>query len=150
MLENIYKGLGVKRLFGDIGESWAGSVPEESTIRLSLKPNHKIAFIEVVCCGNDLEKRVEAKLIDLTNKGFNSICLDLNLKDSLTPIAAGKMEDLGFFFSGLMPDYSEGDILRLQLYNTVIDYDEIEAVSPFAAELMSYIKGLDPKWRTLH
>ena len=40
------------------------------------------------------------------------------------------MEELGFFFSGLLPDYSEGDVLRLQCYNTRVDYDEIEGGLP--------------------
>lgn len=86
----------------------------------------------------------------MTNKGVNTVFTDLNFKDPLTLVAVKKLEDIGFFFSGLLPDYGSGDVLRLQYYYTVVDYDEIEAFSSFAVELMTYIKGLDFKWKLLH
>jgi hypothetical protein len=150
MLEGIYGKLGIKRSFASVDNLPAGQLPEESVIQLSIKPFHKTATIEVKENGADMEKRIKAKLFELENKGFNALYLDLNLKDPFTIEATERLEELGFFFSGLLPDYSDGDILRLQYYNTVVDYDEIETYSPFAFELMNYIKGLDPKWGALH
>jgi anti-sigma regulatory factor (Ser/Thr protein kinase)/GNAT superfamily N-acetyltransferase len=150
MLEGIYRKLGIKRSFSSPDKLPAGPLPEESIIQLSIKPFHKTATIEVKENGADIEKRVKAKLVELENKGFNALYLDLNLKDPSTVEATRRLEELGFFFSGLLPDYSDGDVLRLQYYNTVVDYDEIETYSPFALELMNYIRSLDPKWRALH
>jgi serine/threonine-protein kinase RsbW len=150
MLEAIYEHIGIRRPQGDRGEPWAKPMPDESVIYLVIKPFHKTAIIEVKGYGQDIERRVEAKLVELANKGFNAIYLDLHLRDPHTAIVCGKLEEIGFFFSGLLPDYSEGDVLRLQCYNTRVDYDEIEAVSPFTLKLMDYIKGLDTKWRALH
>ncbi len=150
MLKVIYKNLGIKRSYGSLDKSSLEPVPDESVIHLSLKPLNKEALIEIISYGKDLERRVKAKFIELTNKGFNIVFTDLNLKDPLTLAAVKKLEAIGFFFSGLLPDYAEGDVLRLQYYNTIVDYDEIEAFSPFAVELKTYIKGLDPKWKLLH
>jgi serine/threonine-protein kinase RsbW len=150
MLEAIYGKLDIKRSFEPHDNLPAGSLPEESVIELSIKPFHKTATIEVKKIGVDMARRIRAKLIELENKGFNALYLDLDLKDPPAAEAAGRLEALGFFFSGLLPDYSDGDVLRLQYYNTEVDYDEIEAASPFAVELKNYIKTLDPKWRALH
>ncbi|MEE8184837.1 MAG: GNAT family N-acetyltransferase [Thermodesulfobacteriota bacterium] len=150
MLKGIYKNLGIKRSYGDPGESWAIPFAEESTIKVSIKSYHKTATIEIMSYGKDIERRMMAKRIELTNKEFNAIYLDLNLNDPLTAITCKKLENHGFFFSGLLPDYSNGDTLRLQYYNTDVDYNEIETSSPFAIELMDYIKVLDPRWRALN
>lgn len=150
MLEKIYGKLGIKRSF-ESGRGFSeGRLPEESALQLSIKPFHRTATIEVTGYGSDLERRVEAKLVELQNKGFNALYLELPLKDPLTASATERLEELGFFFSGLLPDYSGGDTLRLQYYNTDVFYDEIETSSPFAMELVNYIKLLDPKWRALH
>ena len=150
MLERIYAGIGVERSFEAPYFIPTETMAEESTIQLSLKPSHRTAVVEVKDYGMDIGKRMRAKLVELENKGFGAIYLDLDLKNPFTTEASIMAEDLGFFFSGLLPDYSEGDVLRLQYYNTVMEYDEIEAYSPFAAELKDYVRGLDPKWRALN
>jgi anti-sigma regulatory factor (Ser/Thr protein kinase)/GNAT superfamily N-acetyltransferase len=150
ILKTIYENLGITRLFGSFNKPLAEQPADESEIHLSFKPLNKEAFIEVIRLGQDLERRIKAKLLELTNKGFNAVFVDLNLKDPLTLTAIDMLEEIGFFFSGLLPDYSNGDILRLQYYNTIVDYSEIEVFSPFAVELVEYVKGLDPKWKVLH
>lgn len=149
MLEETYEGLGVVRIFDEPGAP-ASSMPEESALELSIKPNHRIAVITVNTAGKDLDRRLKAKRMELADKGFNSIFLDLDLTDPCTPEAAGMAESTGFFYSGLLPDYGKGDVLRLQYYLTEIIYDEIVTFSPFAKELKSYVRSLDPKWKALH
>jgi serine/threonine-protein kinase RsbW len=149
MLEGIYGVLGVRRSFGSAKGLKAAPLLDESSLQLSIKPFHRTATIEVRGYGADIAKRIEAKLVELQNKGFNALYLELPLKDPYTASATGRLEELGFFFSGLLPDYSDGDILRLQYYNTEVVYDEIGTCSPFASELVNYIKSLDPKWRAL-
>jgi serine/threonine-protein kinase RsbW len=148
MLEKIYAKLGVKRSFESVGDP--GRQLEESVIHLSIKPFHRTATIEVRVIGADIDKRVRTKLIELGKEGFNALYLDLHLMDPFSVEALVRLEGLGFFLSGLLPDYSDGDILRLQYYNTAVDYGEIETSSPFAVELTDYIKGLDDKWSALH
>ncbi|GMR04511.1 MAG: hypothetical protein BMS9Abin23_0409 [Thermodesulfobacteriota bacterium] len=150
VLEKIYSGLGVKRSFENPYFISSENIPLESTIHLSVKPHHKSAVIDVKEAGQDLTKRIKTKLVELEKKGIKTIFLDLSLKNPFTPEATACVEDLGFFFSGLLPDYSDGDVLRMQHYRTHIDYDEIHTSSAFAAEIVDYIKSLDPNWRALH
>ena len=50
------------------------------------------------------------------------------------------LEDLGFFFSGVIPEMKRGDVLRMQYLNNV-DFDENEIVtaSDFGKELADYV-----------
>lgn len=150
MIKSIYEGLSIERTFGVEGTENPAPLPDESEIHLFLKPSHKIATIEIKRCGKDMVARVKAKRMELGDKGFNSLYLDLDLRDPFTPEAVAAFEKIGFFFSGLLPDYYGGDTLRLQYYLTEVDYDEINAFSDFANKLKEYVKGLDPKWKALH
>ncbi len=146
MLTNLYSRLGVKR---NCINGAHPPLPKESEIHLTIDKCHKTATIEIITYGWDVEKRLMAKLVGLEGKGLNTQYLDLRLKDPYTPKACSIFEGLGFIFSGLLPEYSDGDILRLQHYHTKVRYDEIETYSLFSSELLSYIKGLDPKWKAL-
>ncbi len=148
-IEEIYGGLGIERNFGLPGNGSA-QAPEESVLTLAIKPYHRTAVIGVEVVGADLDRRVKAKRMELGDKGFNTIFLDLKLTDPATPDASGRLESIGFFFAGLLPDYGDGDILRLQYYMTEVYYDEIEAYSEFAVRLKDYVRSLDPKWKALH
>ena len=150
ILLEIYRALGVRRTHAGPFDHKAGGLPEESVLELSIKPFHKTAVIYVKGYGKDLLKRVNAKLIELANRDFNAVYLDLLLSDPHTPEVTGRLEGLGCFFSGLLPDYADGDILRLQHYNTRVEYDEILTESRFAEDLKGYVKNLDTKWAALH
>lgn len=150
ILKEIYSRLGVERSF-EPGEVSA-TLAEEAVINLTVKPHHKTAFIDIESFGKDLDRRVKAKLVELGNKGTNAVYVNLELGDPFTPEATERLQALGFFFSGLLPDFSGGDVLRLQYYsyyNTDVDYDEIHAYSPFARELVAYVRGFDPRSRAV-
>jgi hypothetical protein len=50
------------------------------------------------------------------------------------------MEDDGFFFSGLGPYFAgDGDTLRLQRLDTVLDISLLQIADPFARELVDYV-----------
>jgi serine/threonine-protein kinase RsbW len=47
---------------------------------------------------------------------------------------------LGFFFSGVIPEMSQGDMLRLQYLNNVdMDLENIQVASDFGKELLDYV-----------
>ncbi|MFQ5465024.1 MAG: GNAT family N-acetyltransferase [Thermodesulfobacteriota bacterium] len=149
MLDEIYSGIGVDRAFSEPSTRPA-ALPEQSSLALKIKPFHKTAVISVKTIGADLDRRVRAKRMELADKGFNTIYLDLPLTDPAAPEGTGMAEAVGFFFSGLLPDYCRGDVLRLQYCISEVFYEEIQAWSPFARELKAYVRSLDPKWKALH
>ncbi len=158
MLLETYAGLGVERDFKGatvetLPETLTGepgdALPGETTIELTIKPYHKTATVSIKSYGRDLERRVNAKRIELLRKGFNALYVELNLKDPFTPEAAVILEGIGFFYCGLYPEYSEGDVLMLQRENTTVRYDEIKTVSPLAKKIVDYVKNNDPRWKAL-
>ncbi|MEE9543769.1 MAG: GNAT family N-acetyltransferase [Thermodesulfobacteriota bacterium] len=150
ILKSIYDGLGVIKELKTSPLDHLLPKRKESEIHLSIKPFHKTAYVEIRQAGKDLDKRVKAKRIELADKGFNAIYVDLDLSSPHTPWAIDRLEEIGFFFSGLFPEFYSADALRLQYYMTDVIYDEIETASENAAELKSYIRKLDPKWAALN
>ncbi|MFQ5427798.1 MAG: GNAT family N-acetyltransferase [Thermodesulfobacteriota bacterium] len=139
----IYSGIGLQRILETPAPVTMAALPQESEMSLHIKPAHRTAIIEVSKYGRDFKDRLQTKTMALTKKHFNSIFIDLELRDPFTPEAVLIAEDLGFFFSGLLPDYSEGDIFRLQRYETNIVYDEVHTSSAFGGELVDYIRSRD-------
>ncbi len=143
ILSRIYAGLGLMRVQEPPMPITMAVLTPESEINLKLKPLHRTAIIEVRRFGKDFLERLRAKTSELSRRNFNALYMDLELRDPFTPEAALMAEDLGFFFSGLLPDFSGGDILRLQRYNTRVCYDEIHTSSVFGNEIVKYIESED-------
>ena len=150
IIKKIYAGFGVKKEFMTSHMDHLLPQMEESEIHLSIKPFHKTAYVEIREVGQDLDKRLKAKRMELADKGFNAIYVDLDLSNQRAPWGIEKLEEIGFFFSGIFPEFYSSDALRLQYYITDVIYSEIETASDFASELKKYVQMLDPKWAALH
>ena len=96
--------------------------------------------------GTDIVSQIQTALKELLIQKFEIIQLYLDLSDSSTARLTGALEDLGFFFAGLLPKgFARGDGLLLQYLNNVpLDYDAINVESQVARELLAYIKSHDP------
>ncbi len=143
ILERIYSGLGLMRMIEAPIPITRAVLTAESDMKLRIKPLHRTAILEVRRFGKDFYERLHAKTAELSKKKFNALYMDLELRDPFTPEAVLMAADLGFFFSGLLPDFGDGDVLRLQRYRTRVCYDEIHTSSAFGSELTDYIKVED-------
>jgi len=78
-------------------------------------------------------------------KQIVSITIFLNLEDPLTYYLTSKIEELGFFFSGILPYCGIGEGLILQYLNNVeFDYQKICLLTDIAKETLQYIEKCDP------
>jgi serine/threonine-protein kinase RsbW len=69
----------------------------------------------------------------------------LNLTDPCTPWVVSQAEEIGFFFTGIMPETVGGDSIILQYFNGVqVEYDAMQIENSETAALLDYIKSLDP------
>lgn len=150
MITDIYKELGANRIVEDSVPEGTEPMVEESALKLTILTSHQIATITVEAIGRDLGARIDVKRVELEDQGINAIYVDFQLRDPHTPSAVSEVESHGFCFSGLLPNFSDGDVLRLQRYFTPVEYDELETESEFALKLKEYIRGLDPRYRVLH
>jgi hypothetical protein len=58
------------------------------------------------------------------------------------PGAGARLNELGFFFGGIIPELRGGDVLRLQYLNEVdIRPEDVSTASDFGQELVNLIFG---------
>ncbi len=130
--------------------SWLGielKTPEDtircdkkSTIDAKYNASWGFATINVLSVGEDLIKRVRTSLSQIQlSTDAEIIFLNIPLSDCpLDPYIEG-IENLGFFFCGILPYAIEGkDIIRFQHLNTMIDTSRIKAYSSQAQTILDY------------
>lgn len=112
----------------------------KSKINLKLFPEFAFSFLEVMKYGFDFQSSVQSHLKELCYHEIKSIFIDLPLTNPLSPVFCNEIEELGFFFAGIIPDLIHGDVIRLQyLNNVVVDKDNVILVSDFARTLFDYV-----------
>jgi len=83
---------------------------------------------------------VKFRLRELCLRRIDCVYIDLPMSHPATPKFCASMEMLGFFFAGVIPEMSEGDVLRLQYLNNVdTDLGSIQIASDFGKELLDYV-----------
>jgi serine/threonine-protein kinase RsbW len=161
MIGRIYNNLGLARVFARPKEPTMetdASSPEDERPHFNLSSESVsalgIGVITVAEYGPGIEQEVKARLRDLCHEETAVVYLDLPLGDGETARLCGQFEELGFFFSGVLPGPAgeagpEGshsnDVLRLQYLNGPrIDYDLLQIYSDFGKELVQYVREQDP------
>ncbi|MEA2103537.1 MAG: hypothetical protein U9P79_02690, partial [Candidatus Cloacimonadota bacterium] len=90
--------------------------------------------------GNDFNDMLKYRLKELCIKKIDCIYIDLPLSNPVTQVFCAKIEKLGFFFAGIIPELFNGDYLRLQYLNNVDpNLDNVCIASDFGRELFDYI-----------
>jgi serine/threonine-protein kinase RsbW len=115
-------------------------VPPSSQVDVRVQTDASRAFMLVKEYGADLEDLVKFRLRELCLRRIDCIHIDLPLSHPATQKFCASLEMLGFFFAGVIPEMSEGDVLRLQYLNNVdIDLENIQIASDFGKELLDYV-----------
>lgn len=105
-------------------------------------PEMASAFLRVNEYGVDFIDELRLQVQDLCQRKIELIVLDLPLKDPSTAILCPEIENLKFFFCGIMPEYLDGDSIRLQYLNNVaFDPESVDVYSDFAQEIFNYVVG---------
>ncbi len=95
--------------------------------------------------GGDAVARIRTILRHWCLDRLETICLYLPLPQPATADLCPGVEDMGFFFSGLLPGRAGEDWLVLQyLNNQRYDYGLIKTAFPFGRELTDYVRACDP------
>ena len=111
-----------------------------SRVDVRVKTEASRAFMLIVQYGSDLEELVKYRLRELCLQKIDCIFIDLPLSHPATPKFCASLEMLGFFFAGIIPEMSDGDVLRLQYLNNVdIAIESTQIASDFGKELFSYV-----------
>lgn len=105
----------------------SGIIGAEAELEPSYDARRQTLRIAVAQAGSDLGTQVHAERLEATKRGGLIAHVDLWLGDSGTPAAVELLRDLGFSFAGLLPEYRNGDVLRLQWLSPSVD-DRVSGV----------------------
>ena len=128
---------GLRRTGGDGSEA---EVPPASRMSVDVRRDHNLAFLRVEEPGADLQELVRLRLRDLCLHRVDCIYVDLPLSHPAVQSAGARLNELGFFFGGIIPELRDGDVLRLQYLNEVdVRPKDVSTASDFGGELVNLI-----------
>jgi anti-sigma regulatory factor (Ser/Thr protein kinase) len=115
-------------------------MPPSSRMSVDVRRDHNLAFLRVEEPGADLQQLVRVRLRELCLRRVDCIYIDLPLSHPAVQNAGAHLNDLGFFFGGIVPELRNGDVLRLQYLNEVdIRPEDIRTGSDFGQDLVKRI-----------
>ena len=115
-------------------------LPDSSRVDVRVRQDHNLAFLRVVEPGNDLRELVRSRLRELCLHRIDVIYVDLPLSNPATRIGGDRLEELDFFFGGIIPEAGDGDVLRLQYLNNVeVERGDVSTASDFGEEMLDLV-----------
>lgn len=99
------------RLDRELGTSAAGIDTKEAIVESHHDPRRGSLRFEVRRPGRDLPHLIAAAISD---KAAEVVHIDLPMSDPTTPAAANALRNDRFLFCAVLPEYLDGDVLRLQ------------------------------------
>lgn len=94
-------------------------VPSE--IERSYDARRQTLRVAVARAGQDLVDRIEREKCEAVECGAVIAHVDLRLGQPTTPAASEALRGIGFSFAGILPEYRDGDVLRLQWLADSVD-----------------------------
>ncbi len=139
MLRRIYEPSQLRGDFASVPDRF--ELPDVSSIKTTIRGDHNAAEIDVRAIGRDLGEQARVQLTRARRAHLAVAYLDLPLSQPGTPSACAALEELGFFFGGVLPvDDDLGFRLRMQyLIDPDVRRDDIVAVSDLGRELLDYV-----------
>lgn len=126
----------------------------QKTVDISMETSKMDVFnsVDILCFATKPESaaNIHSQLHKYCMEHVDVLYLHLNLEDEGTPQLVSQCEEMGFFFSGVLPYGLRGcHCLILQYCNNLaLAYDAIKVEGPAAAALKDYIKQCDPNQNT--
>ncbi|MCG8343117.1 MAG: GNAT family N-acetyltransferase [Chlorobiales bacterium] len=135
IMEEVYRNLGFSV---DFGKERNPEGKGECTVRVD--SGAAKAMIRVDRVGVDTVHAIRHARRELTEHSHaEAVFADLPLADPVTPHAAEALEEYGFSFTGIAPNFSEsGDMLRLVYLTEPLQREHIVTYEEFAGRLVEY------------
>lgn len=140
MITGIYERLGFERELVIENEDSGFKGKQKGRTSISLRHDHNQALIKIEKIGKSAVAEIGLQLKHLARERFDCIYVDIPLRQKGAGYSASALRRLGFFFGCIIPEYSEGDVLRLQYLNNVdISREDIKTASEFGQRLLDRI-----------
>lgn len=116
------------------------SVYEHTHYTISIKPDFNVAEIYIEKLGRDVSSIINYNLHQLCLKKYDVIYLHFPIMEAFAGKLIEQVNNKGFLFSGIIPEFSNGDIIKMQyLNNVLIKPEEITLVDDFSRQLLNLI-----------
>ena len=140
IIAGIYGRIGFDRRLTVEDEAKGFKGRQKGRTTVSVRHDHNQALIKIEKVGSMTVKEIGFQLKHLAHERFDCIYVDIPLRQKGAGYVASAARGLGFFFGCVIPEYCEGDVLRLQYLNNVdILRDDIKTASDFGQKLLDYI-----------
>lgn len=137
---DIYNELGLRRDIFTENDDLPFTGPGVSIVTTSFKPDLNIASIIVEQYGIDIVARIRTTVKEFCMKKVDSIYLELPLGAQETMDYVTEFRKLGFFMGGVIPEFRNGDVLKLQYLNNIyIDPAKIVVASERGKKVLAFI-----------
>lgn len=122
---------------------------EHSDITVSVRPKVGTVRVSVLRIGADLGERIKALMHAARQSRTEVGQLFLPLGDPALPDAVARLEGLGWFVTGMMPEGNPaGDVLLMHWLNGwAMDYDSLEMARDEGRQLVQDVRARDPEYR---
>ncbi len=138
----IYNGLGLERtILTDVKE------PELENSKSAYYFNNytRSGSINITKIGKDYKQHIVSNLRELKSKGTDCVMLYFSIDEPYFEHVYNAAKDLGFFFTGIIPNADQGDVVTMEkLLQSVVNYESNVTISPFT-ELYEMVRKLDPE-----
>ena len=102
---------------------------EPSELKRLYDERRRILRVVLIVAGADLASRLESETRATADRGGVIAHADLSLSDPATPAATRVLRAQGFFFAGLLPEYRDGDVLRMQWLSDSVDFATLSVLA---------------------
>ena len=141
VLKKIYDNLDMRRELIMADTSTDIPVKDvQSLISSVFKPELNVAIISVSLVGEDAIDQIRLQLKEFCLNKVDVIYAELPLDTPAAAVLSDRLTGLGFILSGVVPEYRDGDYLKMQYLNHVrVDPAKIHIASDLGRELLSEI-----------
>ena len=139
--QRIYDESGLRRTVISEYERVPDGLPEQSRFRVQLNHESGVVRIFVQEYGVDFVAALQRQLQQVRFDRFDAVLLYLPLSAPLTGYFGSGLQALGLSFSGIYPEYDEGDVLVLQSLALPPDLASIEIESEFGGWIRDFVVG---------
>ncbi len=144
MILRLYKNIGVDAQ--SIRSTKAEPLSEQGSMEVKVHTLRSLAELIIFEIGKDTIPMLRQEMRKLFIDEIQVFELYLSLNDPMAPMMVSQLEQMGYVFTGILPETHMGDAVIMQYFNGVyVDYDQIVLVSELARELLEYIKQNDPR-----
>ncbi|HWR38494.1 MAG TPA: ATP-binding protein [Patescibacteria group bacterium] len=141
MISQIYTVLKVPFVIDNAPSNDVATLQEATVYHLEIQSDMNIAILRLSAYGPDATAIIGEQTSQCSHQVIDVIYLYLDLHHPSTADITVEAEKIGFFFAGVLPAGLEGrDALILQYLNVSLDWDEIKLATPFAHELLTYVR----------